>query len=208
MRKLWSLGLQASLEEVVTVGAAIQYRAGRAPARARRIRDRIAGDLPPRRRFRPAHRQRHRRAAEAADRGRDRRPRRLRLRRAADATQAVLAGAEMIAAGRDRTFPAADGEWPGTGAIVAALEYATERDRADRRQARSADLRDGARPARPRPRADGRRPAGLRPGGRRGRRARRGDRAHRRHHREQAEAAERPRPGRDRRRPALARGRA
>ena len=33
----------------------------------------------------------------------------------------------MIAAGRDRTFPAADGQWPGTGAIVAALEYATER---------------------------------------------------------------------------------
>jgi len=43
------------------------------------------------------------------------------------ATQAVLAGADMIAAGRDRTFPAADGQWPGTGAIVAALEYATER---------------------------------------------------------------------------------
>ncbi len=44
-----------------------------------------------------------------------------------DATQAVLAGAELIAAGRDRTFPAQDGLWPGTGAIVAALEYATER---------------------------------------------------------------------------------
>jgi ribonucleotide monophosphatase NagD (HAD superfamily) len=44
-----------------------------------------------------------------------------------DATQAVLAGAEMIAAGRDRTFPVADGLWPGTGALVAALEYATER---------------------------------------------------------------------------------
>jgi HAD superfamily hydrolase (TIGR01450 family) len=43
------------------------------------------------------------------------------------ATQAVLAGATMLAAGRDRTFPAADGQWPGTGAIVAALEYATER---------------------------------------------------------------------------------
>jgi ribonucleotide monophosphatase NagD (HAD superfamily) len=42
-----------------------------------------------------------------------------------EATQAVLAGAEMIAAGRDRTFPAEDGMWPGTGAIVAALEYAT-----------------------------------------------------------------------------------
>ena len=31
----------------------------------------------------------------------------------------------MIAAGRDRTFPTDDGPWPATGAIVAALEYAT-----------------------------------------------------------------------------------
>jgi glycerol-1-phosphatase len=30
-------------------------------------------------------------------------------------------------AGRDRTFPAEHGPVPGTGAIVAALEYATER---------------------------------------------------------------------------------
>jgi glycerol 3-phosphatase-2 len=43
------------------------------------------------------------------------------------ATQAVLAGAEMIAACRDRTFPTEEGPWPGTGAIVAALEYATGR---------------------------------------------------------------------------------
>jgi ribonucleotide monophosphatase NagD (HAD superfamily) len=32
----------------------------------------------------------------------------------------------MVAAGRDRTFPREDGPWPGTGAIVAALEYATD----------------------------------------------------------------------------------
>src|SRR3981189_3041401 len=35
VRKLWSLGIRASLEEVVTAGAAIQYvLAGREPARA------------------------------------------------------------------------------------------------------------------------------------------------------------------------------
>jgi glycerol 3-phosphatase-2 len=39
----------------------------------------------------------------------------------------VLNGAEMIAAGRDRTVPTSDGYWPATGAILAALEYATER---------------------------------------------------------------------------------
>jgi ribonucleotide monophosphatase NagD (HAD superfamily) len=31
----------------------------------------------------------------------------------------------MLAAGRDRTYPMTDGLWPGTGAVVAALEYAT-----------------------------------------------------------------------------------
>ena len=43
------------------------------------------------------------------------------------AIQAVIGGAEMIASCRDRTFPADDGLSPGTGAIVAALEYATQR---------------------------------------------------------------------------------
>ena len=41
------------------------------------------------------------------------------------AIQAVLGGAEMIAAGRDPTYPTEDGLGPGTGAVVAALEYAT-----------------------------------------------------------------------------------
>ena len=43
------------------------------------------------------------------------------------ATQAGLRGAELLAAGRDATFPMPDGPWPGTGAIVAAVEYATGR---------------------------------------------------------------------------------
>jgi glycerol-1-phosphatase len=51
----------------------------------------------------------------------------LTYRELRDATQAVLGGAELIAANRDRTFPGEAGLWPGTGAVVAALEYATER---------------------------------------------------------------------------------
>jgi glycerol-1-phosphatase len=43
------------------------------------------------------------------------------------ATQAALRGADVLAAGRDATFPMPDGPWPGTGAIVAAVEYATGR---------------------------------------------------------------------------------
>jgi glycerol-1-phosphatase len=127
VRKLWSLGLRASLEEVVTVGAAIQHllaeRAPRSevyvigsPAIFRHVSD--AGL----------------RIVNGTDRASDAR---LVVIAGHDdfhfselraATQAVLSGAEMIAAGRDRTFPAADGLWPGTGAIVAALEYATERE--------------------------------------------------------------------------------
>ncbi len=125
VRKLWSMGLQASLEEIVTVGSAIQF------------------DLADRRQGTPAFvigsSAVFRHVADAGMRivnGTD---------RAADAeivviaghddfdfaelriaTQAVLRGAEMIAAGRDRTYPVGDGLWPGTGAIVAAVEYATE----------------------------------------------------------------------------------
>jgi 3-hydroxyisobutyrate dehydrogenase len=41
------------------------------------------------------------------------------------ATRAVANGAELVAAGRDRIVPTADGPEPATGAVVAALEFAT-----------------------------------------------------------------------------------
>lgn len=40
------------------------------------------------------------------------------------ATHAVRNGAQLYAAGRDATFPMPDGPWPGTGSIVAAVEFA------------------------------------------------------------------------------------
>jgi glycerol 3-phosphatase-2 len=124
VRKLWSLGLQAALEEVVSVGSAIQYElAGRRPGTTAYVIGSAAV---------------FRHVADAGMRivnGTDRAS-------AADivvvaghddfdydelriATQAVLGGADMLAGGRDRTFPTDEGEWPGTGAILAALEYAT-----------------------------------------------------------------------------------
>jgi glycerol-1-phosphatase len=126
VRKLWGLGVQASLEEVVTAGAALQFTlADRekqigayvigAPAIFRHVADaglRILNGTP--------------KAGEAqvvvvaAHDG-------FGFDELRTATQAVLAGAEMVAAGRDRTFPTAEGVSPGTGAIVAALEYATAR---------------------------------------------------------------------------------
>ncbi len=125
VRKLWSLGLQASLEEVVTVGGAIQhllaerergsvYVIGSA-ALYRHVSDagqRIVNGTS---------------QATAADlvvvAGHDD----FDYGELREATQAILAGADLIAADRDRTFPREDGMWPGSGAIVAALEYATDR---------------------------------------------------------------------------------
>jgi len=126
VRKLWSLGLRASLEEVVTVGAAIQYElAGRLPGATAYV---IGSPAIYRHVAESGHRivngtDRATSADVVVVAGHDA----FDYEELKDATQAVLAGAEMIAAGRDRTFPAGDGQWPGTGAIVAALEYATER---------------------------------------------------------------------------------
>jgi HAD superfamily hydrolase (TIGR01450 family) len=43
------------------------------------------------------------------------------------ATQAVLRGGELVGVGRDATFPMPDGLWPGSGAVLAAVEAATGR---------------------------------------------------------------------------------
>jgi glycerol 3-phosphatase-2 len=126
VRKLWSMGLQASLEEIVSVGSAIQFlladRRPRtptyvigSPAIFRHVADagqRIVNGT-----------QRAASAEIVVVAGHDD----FTFGELRTATQAVLNGAEMIAAGRDRTFPTSDGYWPATGAIVAALEYATER---------------------------------------------------------------------------------
>jgi len=54
----------------------------------------------------------------------------LRYRELRIAAQAVIRGAELIGLSRDRTFPMPDGPWPGTGAVLAAVEEAAGR-RAD-----------------------------------------------------------------------------
>jgi HAD superfamily hydrolase (TIGR01450 family) len=126
VRKLWSLGVRASLKEVVTVGAAIQYVLAERESRPTVYV--IGSDAI------------FRHVGEAGARivnGTDRATRAdivviaghddFNFAELRDATQAVLAGAEMLAAGRDRTFPTEEGDWPGTGSIVAALEYATAR---------------------------------------------------------------------------------
>jgi HAD superfamily hydrolase (TIGR01450 family) len=125
VRKLWSLGVQASLEEVVSAGGAIQH------VLAERQKGTGAYVIGSSAIFRHVSDAGHRilngtpRAAEAdvvVIAGHDD----LRFDDLDEAIQAVLAGAEMIASCRDRTFPTDDGLAPGTGAIVAAIEYATQ----------------------------------------------------------------------------------
>jgi glycerol 3-phosphatase-2 len=123
VRKLWRLGFQASREEVVTVGGALQYVLAESEHRTAYV----VGS--------PAV---HRHVADAG----------LRILNGSDlaaradvvvvaahdhfdyaelrgAIQAVLRGARLVCGGRDATFPMPDGPWPGAGPIVAAIEYAT-----------------------------------------------------------------------------------
>jgi glycerol 3-phosphatase-2 len=124
--RLWKLGLKASLRDVVTVGGAVQHLL----AETRAGRTAFVIGTPPLRRH-------------VADAG-------LRLLNGTDlasraevvvvagteglvyddlrhAALAVRRGADFVATGRDPTYPQPDGLWPGTGAILAAVEYATGR---------------------------------------------------------------------------------
>ena len=180
VRKLWRLGFQASLEEVVTAGGALQFVLAERFDGGVGGRHRLARGPPPRRGGRAADRQQHGVRQPRRRRRRRRFTRGFDYAELRDATQAALRGAYLLGSNRDATFPMPDGLWPGSGAMLAAVETASGRTVRDRRQARADARADGARPARPRPGADGRRPRRRRP--RRGarRRHRRRDRADRR----------------------------
>jgi HAD superfamily hydrolase (TIGR01450 family) len=122
--QLWKIGIRASLQDVVTVGGAMQHlladtRTGRtafvigSPAMLRHVAD--AGlkvlnstDL-----------------ASRADVVVVAGTTSLVYDDLRNATQAVMRGADLLATARDPNYPQPDGLWPGTGAILAAVEYAT-----------------------------------------------------------------------------------
>lgn len=124
--RLWGIGVKASVRDVVTVGGAMQHllaetRSGRTafvvgtPALRRHVSDaglRVLNgtDL--------ASRAEVVIVAGTEDLVYDD------LRNAA---LAVRRGADFLASGRDPTYPQPDGMWPGTGAILAAVETASER---------------------------------------------------------------------------------
>jgi HAD superfamily hydrolase (TIGR01450 family) len=124
VRQLWGLGVRASVAEVVTVGGAIQHVLAESPDWRTAF---VVGGEALHRHVAAAgvrilnHTDLDTRAdvvVVAAHGGFD-------YAELRTATQAVLRGAEILAAGRDATFPARDGLWPGTGAVLAALETAT-----------------------------------------------------------------------------------
>jgi HAD superfamily hydrolase (TIGR01450 family) len=126
VRRLWGIGVQASLGDVVTVGGAVQHllhetRSGRTAF--------VIGSKVLRRHVADAN-LKVLNGTDLASRadlvvvgGTDEFD-------FADLRNAVLAvqrGAELVATSRDRTYPMPDGMWPGAGAVLAAVEYATER---------------------------------------------------------------------------------
>jgi HAD superfamily hydrolase (TIGR01450 family) len=125
VRKLWRLGFRANVGEVVSVGAALQRRLAEREGGtafvvgARALVDHVASAG-----LRIVNRTPFAARADvvvvaehdALDYGELR-----------TATQAVLRGAELIGATRDATFPMPDGPWPGSGAVLAAVEAATGR---------------------------------------------------------------------------------
>jgi HAD superfamily hydrolase (TIGR01450 family) len=130
VRKLWRLGFQASVDEVLTCGAALQFvLADRSEAGAafvigsQALVDHVA-DAGMRIVNNTEFATRADVVVAAGHDAFDYRELRI-------ATQAVLRGAELIGVTRDRTFPMPDGPWPGSGAILAAVEQATGR-RAER----------------------------------------------------------------------------
>jgi HAD superfamily hydrolase (TIGR01450 family) len=124
VRKLWRLGLRASVEEVVTVGGALQHVLNErhhgasayvigAPAVHKHVADaglRVVNGTT----F-------DSRAEVVVVAGHEE----MVYDELRVATQALLRGAAFLGASRDRTYPQRDGPWPGTGPILAALEYAT-----------------------------------------------------------------------------------
>ncbi len=129
VRKLWGIGVQASLADVVTVGAAVQHllaetrRGGTAfvigtDAFRKHVADagvRIVN-----------HTDLASRAETVIVAGTDD----LVFDDLRNAVLAVRRGAEFLATGRDATYPMPDGLWPGTGAILAAVEVGSGREAA------------------------------------------------------------------------------
>lgn len=126
VQKLWGIGVQASVADVVTVGGAVQHLLAETRGGMTAF---VIGTEPLHRHVRQAGLKvlNDTDLATRAD---------LVVVAGTDdlvyddlrvAALALNRGADFVATSRDPTHPMPDGLWPGTGAILAALEYATGR---------------------------------------------------------------------------------
>jgi glycerol-1-phosphatase len=126
VRKLWRLGFQASVDEVVTAGSAMQFllaerhEGGAAYViGSRALVDHVADAG-----LRIVNNTEFATRADVVVVGGHEN---FDYRELKIATQAALRGAELLGTNRDGTFPMPDGPWPGSGAVLAAVEAAIGR---------------------------------------------------------------------------------
>ena len=125
VRKLWRLGFQAALSEVVTVGSAVQYLlSGRGGGAAYVVGSQALVDHVAEAGMRIVNRTEFATRADVVVVGAHQD---LSYDEIKIAAQAVIRGAELIGATRDASFPMPDGQWPATGAVLAAIETASGR---------------------------------------------------------------------------------
>jgi len=125
VRKLWRLGFQAALSEVVTVGATVQFLLGdRNGGAAYVVGSQALVDHVAEAGLRIVNRTEFASRADVVVVGAHEQLTYDEIRIAA---QAVRRGAELIGATRDATFPMPDGPWPASGAVLAAIETAAGR---------------------------------------------------------------------------------
>jgi HAD superfamily hydrolase (TIGR01450 family) len=126
VRKLWRLGFQASLEEVVTAGGALQYVLAERFGGASAVvigSDALHGHVE----AAGLRIVNHTAFASRADVAVVAYHPQFDYGELRDASQAALRGAYLIGLNRDATFPMPDGLWPGSGAVLAAVETASSR---------------------------------------------------------------------------------
>lgn len=125
VQKLWGMGIQASLQDVVTVGGAMQHllaetRHGRTAfvigtdAMVKHVTDAGLKVM------------NHTDLATRVDIVIVSGTEQVTYDDVKAATLALRRGAELLATSRDPTYPMPDGLWPGTGAILAAIETASD----------------------------------------------------------------------------------
>ena len=143
--KLWGMGVQASLADVVTVGGAMQHLLAETKPGASAF---VIGTAAMRHHVADAG-LKVMNGTDLASRadvvvvsGTDD----VRYADLRDAVLAVERGAALFATGRDPTLPMPEGHWPGTGALLAAVETASGRTAEIVGKPSAATVRDGPRP--------------------------------------------------------------